>query len=61
MNKILLNEQNRYPYKMATAREKAHGLLKLNRICRLSETSELSTEGIHRHVHQFVLGTRNLW
>ena len=44
MNKILLNEQNRYPYKMATPQEKAHGLLKLNRICRVSETLELSRD-----------------
>ena len=32
-----------------------------NQICRLDETSELSMEEIHRHVHQFVHGTRNLW
>ena len=38
-----------------------HGLLKPNRICRLSETSKLSIEQIHRHVHQFVHDTRNLW
>ena len=37
------------------------GLLKPNRICRLGETSEPSMEEIHRHVHQFVHDTRNLW
>ena len=36
-----------------------HGLLKPNRICRLSETSEPSMEEIHSHDHQFVHGTRN--
>ena len=38
-----------------------HGLLKSNRICRLSETQELSMEEIHRHVQEFVHGARNLW
>ena len=37
------------------------GLTKPNRICRLGETSELSVQEIHRHVRQFVHGTRNLW
>lgn len=35
------------------------GLLKQNRICRVSETLQLSVEEIHRHAHQFVDGTRN--
>ena len=38
-----------------------HGSLKQNRIGRLSETTELSMEEIHRHVRQFVRCTRNLW
>lgn len=38
-----------------------HGLLKQNRIRRLSETTELIMEVIHHQVHQFMHGTRNLW
>ena len=62
MNKILLNEPLT---KMATPQEKAQCVSWFietkNRICRLGETSELNMEEIHRRVHQFVHGTRNLW
>ena len=58
MNKILLNE----PFTKWLFVERRHsayrGLLKPNRICRLGETSELSTQEIH--VHQFVHSTSNL-
>ena len=48
---------------MATSQEKAQCISWFieNWICRLSKTSELSMEEIHRHIHQFVHGTRNLW
>ena len=59
MNKTLLNEQNGYSSKRRDS--VYHGLLKPNRIYRLSETSELSIEEIHSLVHQFVHDTRNLW
>ena len=61
MNKILLNEPLTKWLLLKRRHSVYHGLLKPNRICRLSETSELSMEDIHRHVHQFVHGTRNLW
>ena len=61
MNEILLNESLTEWLHLERRRSVYHGLLKPNRICRLSETSELSVEEIHRHVHQFVHGTRNLW
>ena len=36
------------------------GLLRQNRMFRLSENTELSMEEIHYHVFQFIDGTRNL-
>ncbi|KAK9299241.1 hypothetical protein QLX08_007686 [Tetragonisca angustula] len=61
MNKILLNEPLTKWLLLERRHSVRHGLLKPNRICRLDETSEPSMEEIHRHVHQFVHGTRNLW
>ena len=37
------------------------GLLRQIRICRLSETTEKSMNGIYDHVLQLVQGTKNLW
>ena len=61
VNKILLNEPLTKWLLLKKRYSAYHGLLKPNRICRFSETSELSMEEIHRHVHQFVRGARNLW
>ena len=61
MNKILLNELITKWLLLKKTHSMYHGLLKPNRIYRFSETSELSMEEIHRHVYQFVHGTRNLW
>ena len=61
MNKILLNEPLTKWLNLKRIHSVYHSLLKPNRICRLGETSERSMEEIHRHVHQFVHGTRNLW
>ena len=60
MNKILLNESLTKWLLLERRHSVYHGLLKPNWICRLGETSELSMEEIHRHVHRFVHGTRNL-
>ncbi|KAF3421480.1 hypothetical protein E2986_13598 [Frieseomelitta varia] len=56
MNKILLNEPLTKWLLLKRRHSVYHGLLKPNRICRfiVNETSELSMEEIHRHVHQFV-------
>ena len=50
------------PCKMATPQEKTQcpGLLRQNRMFRLSENTELSIEEIDHHVLQFIDGTRNL-
>ena len=61
MNKILLNEPFTKWLLLERRHSAYHGLLKPIRICRFGETSELSMEEIHRHVHQFVHGTRNFW
>ena len=61
MDKILLNEPFTKWLLVKRRHSVYHGLLKLNRICRLGETLELSMEKIHRHVHQFVHDARNLW
>ena len=61
INKILLNELITEWLLLKRRHSVYHGLLKPNQICRLSETSELSIEEIHRHVYQFVHGTRNSW
>ena len=47
---------------MATPQEKTQcpGLLRQNRMFRLSENIELSIEEIDHHVLQFIDGTRNL-
>ena len=61
INRIQLNEPHTKWLLLKRKQNVYHGLLKSNRICRLDETSELSMKEIHRHFHQFVHGTRNLW
>ena len=55
---VLLN-----PCKIATLQEKTQcvsGLLRQNRMFRLSKNTELSMEEIHHHVLQFINGAKNL-
>ena len=61
MNEILLNETLTKWLLLEKRHSVYNGLLKPNWLRRFSETSELSMKEIHRHVHQFVHGTRNLW
>ena len=61
MIKILLNEPLTKWLLLKRRHSVYHGLSKPNQICRRSETSEQSMEEIHRHVHQFMHGTRNSW
>ena len=60
-NKILLNEPFAKWLLVKRRHNVHHGLLKPNRICSRGETSELSVREIHRRVHRFVHGARNLW
>ena len=49
---------------MATPQEKVQCVswfIKTKSDLQTYETSELSMEEIHRHLYQFVHGTRNLW